>query len=195
MHACSLRLCRVRASSCWAGRRRWRRSVSWGVKGGVNLATLSSDQDPGPEFKYRIGLVAGGFFTWPLGAHLDVQPEALFSQQGATFDATGARLRHQDWTISSRRSWCATSCNSSGRGLVFFAGPSLGFKLSAKVTARVRRREDEGRHRRRDRELRLRRGVRRGLGSRPPLDRWPLHVGAQPTSTATKPIPKRPCTG
>lgn len=63
--------------------------ASWGVKGGVNLATLSSDQDPGPEFKYRIGFVGGGFFTWPIGARLDVQPEVLFSQQGASFDATG----------------------------------------------------------------------------------------------------------
>ena len=42
-----------------------------------------------PEFEYRIGLVAGGFFTWPIGGHLDLQPEALFSQQGATLDATG----------------------------------------------------------------------------------------------------------
>ena len=63
--------------------------ASWGVKGGVNFATLSSDQDPGPEFKYRIGLIAGGFFTWPLGSHLDVQPEVLFSQQGASLDSIG----------------------------------------------------------------------------------------------------------
>jgi len=61
--------------------------VSWGVKGGVNLATLSvSKLDPQPEFDYRIGLIAGGFFTWPLGSRLDNQPEALFSHQGATLE-------------------------------------------------------------------------------------------------------------
>ena len=60
------------------GRQGWRQS------GDAQLR-----QDPGPEFKYRIGLVAGGFFTWPIGAHLDVQPEVLFSQQGASFDAPG----------------------------------------------------------------------------------------------------------
>ena len=54
-----------------------------------NWATLSSDQDLGPEFKYRIGVIAGGFFTWPIGERFDVQPEVLFSQQGASFDDTG----------------------------------------------------------------------------------------------------------
>ncbi len=78
--------------------------ASWGVKGGVNLATLSSDQDPGPEFEYRIGLVAGGFFTWPIGARLDVQPEVLFSQQGASFDATGLESASSSSTRSSFRS-------------------------------------------------------------------------------------------
>ncbi len=56
--------------------------VSWGVKGGVNFATLSVDEEPKPEFQYRIGLIAGGFFTWPMGSHLDVQPEAALQPAG-----------------------------------------------------------------------------------------------------------------
>jgi hypothetical protein len=111
--------------------------ASWGVKGGVNLATLRSDEDPGPEFKYRIGLVAGGFFTWPLGAHFDLQPEALFSQQGATLEATGVeeiaiKLDYLAVPILARY-----KLRPSAKGLVFFAGPSLGFKLKAKVTVKA----------------------------------------------------------
>jgi hypothetical protein len=108
--------------------------VSWGVKGGVNFATLSADGEPKPEFQYRIGLIAGGFFTWPMGSHLDVQPELLFSQQGATLDAFGA-----DSTIKTDYLVAPIlvryKLNSSGRGLVLFGGPSLAFKVSANATA------------------------------------------------------------
>jgi Outer membrane protein beta-barrel domain len=108
--------------------------ASWGVKGGVNLATLNSDQDPGPEFKYRIGFIAGGFFTWPLGSHLDVQPEVLFSQQGASLDSIGL----ESVTIKTDYLVAPILVRYKLRptgGLVLFAGPSLGFKLSAKATA------------------------------------------------------------
>ena len=108
--------------------------VSWGVKGGVNFATLSVDEEPKPEFQYRIGLIAGGFFTWPMGLHLDVQPEALFSQQGATFDALGAgsTIKTDYLAIPILVRY---KLKSSGSGLVLFAGPSLAFKLRANATA------------------------------------------------------------
>lgn len=111
--------------------------ASWGVKGGVNFATLSSDQDPGPEFKYRIGVVAGGFFTWPIGARLDVQPEVLFSQQGATFDATGLASVVLKLDSLVTPILVRYKLSSTGRGLVLFGGPSLGFKLTAKATAKA----------------------------------------------------------
>jgi hypothetical protein len=106
--------------------------VSWGVKGGVNFATLAVDVDPGPDFNYRIGLVAGGFVTWPVGSRLDIQPEVLFSQQGATLDATDVqptiKLDSLVTPVLVRY-----ALRPGHRGLVIFGGPSLGFKLSAKV--------------------------------------------------------------
>jgi hypothetical protein len=108
--------------------------ISWGVKGGVNFATLSVDEEPTPEFQYRIGVIAGGFFTWPMGSHLDVQPEALFSQQGATFDTFGTSSTIKtDYLVAPIL--VRYKLNSSGRGLALFAGPSLAFKLSANATA------------------------------------------------------------
>ena len=108
--------------------------VSWGLKGGVNFATLAVDTDPGPDFKYRIGLIAGGFFTWPLGSHLDVQPEGLFSQQGATLDDLGVKAEIR---LDSLVTPILVRYKPSGspRGLVVFGGPSIGFKLTAKVKA------------------------------------------------------------
>ena len=82
--------------------------VSWGVKGGVNLATLSSDQDPGPDFNYRIGLVAGGFFTWPLGSRFDVQPEFAVQPAGRDARQTGVNS-----TISTTTSPSPCSCDTS----------------------------------------------------------------------------------
>jgi hypothetical protein len=105
---------------------------SWGVKGGVNFATASSDEDPGAAFEYRIGLVAGGFFTWPIGSHLDLQPEALYSQQGATLDVLGVNSTIKtDYFVTPIL--VRYKLRPSGSGLVLFAGPSLGFKLSAKT--------------------------------------------------------------
>ena len=107
--------------------------ASWGVKGGVNLATLSvSNVEPKPEFDYRIGLIAGGFFTWPLSSHLDLQPEALFSQQGASFDSLGTATIKTDYLITPI---LVRYKLESGSGLVLFAGPSLGFKLRANATS------------------------------------------------------------
>jgi hypothetical protein len=107
---------------------------SWGVKGGVNFATLHSGEGPDIPFEYRVGLAAGGFFTWPIGSHLDVQPEALYSQSGATLDVLGVesviKIDYLATPILVRY-----RLQSSGGGLVLFAGPSLGFKLSAKAVS------------------------------------------------------------
>ena len=89
----------------------------------------------GPEFKYRIGLIAGGFLTWPLGSHLDVQPEVLFSQQGASLDSIGLESATIKTDYLVAPILVRYKLRPSNRGLVLFAGPSLGFKLSAKATA------------------------------------------------------------
>jgi len=111
--------------------------VSWGIKGGVNFATLSADTDPGPDFGYRIGLVAGAFFTWPIASHFDIQPEGLFSQQGASLKATGldsvtVKLDSVVVPVLVRY-----RLRSSGTGLVVFGGPSIGFNVQAKATADI----------------------------------------------------------
>jgi outer membrane protein with beta-barrel domain len=110
--------------------------ISWGVKGGVNLATLNADEEPAPDFGYRVGLVAGGFVTWRLSTRFDVQPEVLFSQQGASIgdDIVDAAIEIDSLVVPILARY---RLRPSGGGLVLFAGPSLGFKLRAKAVAEV----------------------------------------------------------
>jgi hypothetical protein len=108
--------------------------TGWGVKGGINFATLAADADPSPPFEYRIGFVGGGFVTVPLTSHLDLQPEVLFSQQGAGLDETilepVIKLDSLVTPVLVRYKF-----SPGGSGFVVFAGPSVGFKLSAKASA------------------------------------------------------------
>jgi len=108
--------------------------ASWGVKGGANFATLSAETDPGPDFGYRIGIVAGGFYTWPIASHLDLQPEGLFSQQGATIDEAGldkVTVRLDSIVVPVLIRY---KLRPSGKGMVFFGGPSFGFNVLSKAT-------------------------------------------------------------
>jgi hypothetical protein len=53
-----------------------------GVKAGVNVTTLSFDDD-GPETSARTGLVAGLFASVPVNSRLAIQPEFLYARKGA----------------------------------------------------------------------------------------------------------------
>jgi len=107
---------------------------NYGVKGGLNMATLSSDDASNPNFKYRFGVVAGGFYTWAIADRLEVQPEALFSRQGASLSEQGVdatiKLDYLTVPILARYRFAPR-----GRGLVVYGGPSVDFKVSAKATA------------------------------------------------------------
>lgn len=110
---------------------------SFGVKGGVNFATLSAETDPGPDFGYRIGLIAGGFFTWPMGSHLDLQPEGLFSQQGATVEGAGVDNITVKLDSIVVPVLVRYKLRPTGQGLVLFGGPSIGFNVKAKASASI----------------------------------------------------------
>jgi hypothetical protein len=103
---------------------------TWGAKVGVNLATLSVD-DPDVSYDFRIGIAAGGYFTLPLGSRLELQPEALFSQQGATVgdgdvDATIALDMLTVPILVKYR------LSPPGQGLAVYGGPSIALKLRAR---------------------------------------------------------------
>jgi hypothetical protein len=110
--------------------------VTYGVKGGVHLATLQVDGgDEAGALDWRPGLVAGGFLAWPLAGRLEVQPELLFTQKGASAEEDGGtatqKLDYLDVPV-------LVSCRlfgDAGRHLSGFVGPAFGFRLRARSSA------------------------------------------------------------
>lgn len=109
--------------------------VAYGVKGGINFATIAFDPEPGADFGLRPGLVIGGFVTMPLGARLAIQPEGLFSQKGTSASEGGVdakvRLDYLEVPVLVRY----VVSESSARTIHAFGGPALAFKLRANSSA------------------------------------------------------------
>jgi hypothetical protein len=63
-------------------------TFQYGVKGGVNFATLSVE-DGDSAFDSRVGVVLGGFVTWKALSWLELQPEFLFTSKGAKVEDRG----------------------------------------------------------------------------------------------------------
>jgi Outer membrane protein beta-barrel domain len=109
--------------------------VSGGVKGGVNFANLVIDGDAADlNLETRIGLVIGGFVTWPVTPRFDIQPEALVSWKGASFDEFGVEADIEITYLEIPVLFRYGSPVSAGTSLKLFAGPSLAFKLNAEAT-------------------------------------------------------------
>ncbi|MFP3599723.1 outer membrane beta-barrel protein, partial [Chryseobacterium sp. SIMBA_029] len=59
--------------------------VTFGVKGGMNVSSLSKDSGLDDQ-KSKIGFNAGVFANIPVAASFSVQPEVLYSQYGNKSD-------------------------------------------------------------------------------------------------------------
>ncbi len=75
----------------------FRNNFLFGLKVGTNYSNVYDSQGDKFNADSKFGLAAGAFISVPLGRHLGVQPEVLFSQKG--FRATGTLLgRNYDLT-------------------------------------------------------------------------------------------------
>jgi len=62
-------------------------AISFGVKGGVNFATLNGDiESPDSRTSFHVGVLA----EFPIAEIFSIQAEALYSGQGAEFDFEGS---------------------------------------------------------------------------------------------------------
>ncbi|SHI96763.1 Outer membrane protein beta-barrel domain-containing protein [Mesonia phycicola] len=57
--------------------------IEFGVKGGLNVATLGGDASDDYDLDSRVGFHVGGFVEIPLSEKITFQPELLYSMQGA----------------------------------------------------------------------------------------------------------------
>jgi opacity protein-like surface antigen len=99
--------------------------VKFGAKGGLNLANLSGDVE---DNKMKIGFNLGGLVNIPVSGNLSVQPELLYSGEGAKFDdgTTSANFNLNFINIPVMLKYSAEG------GFYGEAGPQLGILASAK---------------------------------------------------------------
>lgn len=98
----------------------------FGVKGGLNVAYLGGDAT---DIDRRIGFHAGGFVSVPVLAKFKVQPEIIYSQQGAQSGIGSDELKYEYLNIPAIVKFMLT------KNFNIQAGPQLGILLSAKEEA------------------------------------------------------------
>ena len=97
--------------------------IKFGVKGGLNLADLGGDSG---DTDFRLGIHAGGFVSIPVLTNFRVQPEILYSQQGAQADFGSDEQKYDYLNIPVMVKFRLT------KNFNLHAGPQLGILLSAK---------------------------------------------------------------
>ena len=94
-----------------------------GVKGGVNISNFTGDFED-VDKKALIGFHAGAFINFKFGNNLSLQPEVLFSTQGAKFEDAGEEV---DVKVSYVNIPVMLKYKFDG-GFYLEAGPQFGFK-------------------------------------------------------------------
>ncbi|MFN8274138.1 MAG: porin family protein [Flavobacteriaceae bacterium] len=98
--------------------------IKLGIKGGLNVSNLSGDiKDVAIRTSIHLGLLAEIIVT----DKFSIQPELMYSGQGATVTSTGGgRLKYDYVNLPVLAKFPVAN------GLSFEAGPQLGFLVSAK---------------------------------------------------------------
>lgn len=101
--------------------------VNIGLKGGLNLASVS-DSENEDDVSSRLGYHAGLFFNIPVSPQISVQPEAVYSSQGAKYDlGTGG----DDLQLALNYINIPVMVQANvGRGFYAQVGPQLGILTS-----------------------------------------------------------------
>lgn len=100
--------------------------VKFGVKGGLNVANLSGDVNDNSAL---VGFHVGGFAEIKVSDKFAVQPELLFSTQGAKFDEGGSDVKFN----LSYLNIPVMAKYFAAEKFSLEAGPQIGFLMSAKA--------------------------------------------------------------
>jgi hypothetical protein len=106
--------------------------IKFGVKAGVNLANLTGDFDP----SIKVGFHVGGFMEYKVSKKFTIQPELLYSTQGAKYNSTEVG---DNISVSGETNIKLAYLNLPVMAKYYIsnkfsleAGPQIGFLLSAK---------------------------------------------------------------
>jgi hypothetical protein len=100
--------------------------IHLGPKAGVNFATLNGWNSSGVEANTKVGFHVGGFVAFQLGK-LMIQPELLYSTQGAKLEGSGS-IADQDLTLNYFNVPIMVKYRTNG-GFYLETGPQFGFKV------------------------------------------------------------------
>lgn len=101
--------------------------ISFGVKAGVNFASITGDETD--DLSSLTGFHFGGFVNIPVSGNFSVQPEILYSAQGAKYEDSDDydgkfKLNYLNIPVMAKI--------EVADGFTLEAGPQIGFLLSAK---------------------------------------------------------------
>jgi len=96
-----------------------------GLKGGVNLSNFTGGDFKAVKNSSLLGFHAGGFISFLAGSNFAIQPEVLFSTQGAKLENAGDK---RDFKVSYLNVPVMFKYRTNG-GFYLEAGPQVGFKL------------------------------------------------------------------
>jgi hypothetical protein len=100
-----------------------------GIKGGVNVSNFTGGNFQDVKKSALVGFNAGAFLGFLIGDHFSIQPEVLFSSQGAKLESAGDK---QNFKVSYLNVPVLAKYRFTG-GFYLEAGPQVGFKLSEDV--------------------------------------------------------------
>lgn len=106
-------------------------TTGFGVKAGVNSATIKADDSDSDDVKRLWGAAAGVFIARQINNNVGVQLEGLFSQKGAKADAGDDKNRLTYLDVPFLVKVGPTTTNETHFHV--FAGPQVSFKLKAEV--------------------------------------------------------------
>lgn len=112
--------------------RDWNTRVFVGLKGGLNYSNVYDSHGEDFEADSKFGFAVGAFLAIPLGRHLGLQPEVLFSQRG--FHGRGTLLDNS-YKLTRTSNYIDVPlllAIKAGRGLTILAGPQFSYLLKQK---------------------------------------------------------------
>ena len=107
--------------------------VSVGVKGGINIAKVSSDDDD--DLKSRTAAVGGIFVSKAITNTVGIRGEGLFSQKGAKGEEDGIDVTFRLTYIDIPVLLTLTPSSSSDAHFSVFTGPQFSFNTKAEAKA------------------------------------------------------------
>jgi len=105
--------------------------AQFGVKGGVNIANWGGDDADDEGKKSLIGPYFGVFYNVKCGDMFSIQPELVYSAQGAKYEVLGEKAK----IAASYINLTPLFRLNTSSGFFVGVGPQIGFLMSAKIKA------------------------------------------------------------